>query len=163
MGQMGLSFGELQATIVKDLQDRQLGVLATAQGTHVTARQMRLVPNGPKIYCFTYLGDRKHKQIAANPNVAMSAGNIQIEGVPSLKRHPLAAENADFIQVYGFSQPENLQRSLDRNFGDPRCIVLEINPTRVARYNQGNATAGSWYVEILDVTDTKPHQIGGDD
>ena len=42
----------------------------------------------------------KIKQIMRNPNVALCAGNVQIEGVAKIGKHPLDESNAEFVELY---------------------------------------------------------------
>ena len=73
----------------------QRGVLSTSENNHVTSRRMRFIPDGLKLYGWTTKHTRKHKQILANPNVAVVVGFIQIDGVASLKKHPM--DEPDFL------------------------------------------------------------------
>lgn len=141
MRQIELSYEELEKDFIKELAKLgsegpyKRGILATSEGDHVTARRMWLVPDGLTIYCYTFRGSRKCKQILANPNVAVVAGFVQIEGVASLKGHPLDEENADYIKAFKENQPEKYESyKSNSNFQNPDLdlVVIKVEPKRIA-------------------------------
>ena len=148
MKQVEIPYAELKQEFIKELSKLgseglyQRGILATSEGDHVTARRMRFVSNGLTLYCFTDRGSRKYKQIMANPNVAVVAGFVQIEGVASLKGHPF--DEPEFIRVYKESLPEtyeqwragpNVKRERD-------MVVIEVVPKRIALLRYGDPASG---------------------
>ena len=88
MSQIELSYEDLKQEMIKEIQKHELVFLATSERELVTNRMVRLVSNGLSFFFLTNVNSRKYKQIMANPNVAIAAGGLQIEGMASLKGHP---------------------------------------------------------------------------
>jgi len=82
---------------------------------------------------YTDRRSRKYKQITSNPNVGLADRNIQIEGVATLKGHPLDEENVAYIKAYRENQPENYERTSNRQFQRtrPDWRVIEITPKKI--------------------------------
>jgi general stress protein 26 len=166
MTQIELSYEDLKQEMIKEIRKYEFGFLATSEGVHVTVREIRCIPSGLTIYCFTDQRSRKWKQIMANPNVAIAFCNhrvpkrgLQIEGVASLKGQPLDKENINFIKAYKETQPEAYERSSKRHFiGLPNLRVIEIVPRIVAFSVQGS-TASETYIEILDVAKGEAYRV----
>jgi len=120
----------------------QRGILATSKGDYVTARRMRFVSNGLTVYCFTDRGSRKCKQVMANPNVAVVAGFVQIEGVASLRGHPL--DDPEFLEIYKESQPNNYEtwRAGPTVNNERDLVLIEIAPKRIAMLKYGDPASG---------------------
>jgi len=68
----------------------------------------------------------------ANPNVALASNNLQIEGVASLKGHPLDEGNVTYIESYRQAYPDAFERHNQINFGT--FDLVEIIPRRIALY-----------------------------
>jgi general stress protein 26 len=152
MSQTELSYEKLEHQLIDELKKHQIGVLATSEGESVTARTVRLIPDGLTIYCFTGIYTRKYKQIAANPNVAISANNLQIEGVAALKGQPFYKDNDRFIEVYKKIDPQAYERSSKRWFSRPDSSVIKITPYKIILYNQGSEVKGSNFsLDILNI------------
>jgi len=81
MSQIELSYEYLRQDMIEEIKKYHLGFLASSEADFVTVRQMQLIINGLTIYCHTGIYRRKYKQIMANPQVAIAAGNLQIEGI----------------------------------------------------------------------------------
>ena len=95
MAPISLSYEEELKKTTDLLMSQHLGVLATAEGTQVTARQMVIICDGRTVSFVTTIYTRKYKQILANQNVALSIGNIQIEGIATIKGHPGEEKRTD--------------------------------------------------------------------
>ena len=167
MSQIELSYEDAKQEMIREIQKHQFGVLATSEGEFVTAREIRCVPNGLTIHCFTNRNSRKYKQIMANPNVAIAYGNhwipcrgLQIEGVASLKGHPLDEENAVFIKAYQETQPDAYERSSQRHFvrTRPDIRVIEVVPRKITLCVQGD-TASESYTVILDTVKEEANRV----
>ncbi len=133
-----ISYDELKQEFSQQLQKTGHGVLATSDGNYVTAREMMILSDGVKIWCFTSENSRKFKQMQANKNVALSINNLQIEGIVALKGHPLDDENSGFIRMFKEKRPEvykNWGPMLEDSNSNER--VLEITPTRIAFFHGG--------------------------
>jgi len=75
-----LKFDEVKAEKVRLLEQNKDIVLATSQGSRVTARTVRYVSEGLTIIFFTLTNLKKVAQIKANPKVALCLNNASIEG-----------------------------------------------------------------------------------
>ena len=115
----------------------------------------------------------------ANPNVAIAADNIQIEGAATLRGHPLDEENTGFLRAYKEMRPEAYKRSSRRHFPNrPEGRVIEIIPRKimlwsltendVARNVQTSIQseeamqkdlASENYMEILNVAKGEAHRV----
>ena len=130
-----LSYDDLKQEIIPELQKYTHGVLASSDGSLVTARQMMLIPDELKISCFTFINSRKIKQILANKNVALAINNIQIEGVATLKGRTSDPKNKSFLKAFEKLRAESYKRWRDRCL-DPKTPLqlIEISPRRIAVY-----------------------------
>ena len=133
-----LSYNELKEEIIQELIKYSIGVLATSEGDHVTARQMMLISDGLRISCFTFTTTRKFKQISANKNVALAINNIQVEGEASFKGHTRVPENESFLKAFEKLQPEvyKMYRDVCINPETP-VELIEISPKRIAMFTGG--------------------------
>ena len=164
---MELSYRDLKEEIIKEIQKYQFGFLATSDEGFVTVREIRCVPNGVTVYCFTNRNSKKCTQITANPNVALAYGNhrvpnrgLQIEGVASLKGHPLDEDNAMFLKAYKETQPAAYERSMQRHFlrTRPDLGVIEIIPRRIMLMVQGETVAGTHW-DVLDTVKKEANRV----
>lgn len=111
-----INYDELKQRMITELEKHRFVVLATTDGKKVTARSMILVSKGLKIFFMTNQNYRKYKQIMVNPNVAIVAGPLQIEGNASLRSHPLDDENSEYRETYHERNPEGYERAIRVNF-----------------------------------------------
>jgi general stress protein 26 len=166
MSQIEVSYEEMKQIVTKEIQKCPHVYLATSVGDFVTVRRMGFVSDGLKIWCVTDIDSRKYKQIQANPNVAIAGGgNLQIEGVASLKGHPMDERNSDYIQVLQEKNPEMYARVSrpGRNLQRPGTRLIEVIPKRVAL----NAFTANWDIEpdfqphilVLNTINEKAHKI----
>ena len=153
--------------VVDEIKKHQFGYLATSKGEQVWLREIRCVPTGLNVLCFTDIRSRKWKQIEDNPNVALAFGNhqipyrgLQIEGTGLLRGHPLDEENAELLMAYKESQPEAYERSMKRHFvrSRPNLGVIEIVPSKVIYSVQGDTASGT-YVDVLDLDKEEAHRV----
>ena len=169
MRQIELSYEELKQEFINELAKLgneglyQRGILATSEGDQVTARRMWLIPDGLTLYCHTDGTTRKCKQINANPNVAVVAGFLQIEGVASVRGHPLAKGNTDFIEAFKESQPEKYEsyksnyQNLERDL-----VLIKIEPKRIAMFKYTDPSSGiERGLHILNVAKEEAHRVVG--
>jgi len=159
MSPTALSYDELREEFTQQLQAAQHGVLATSDGDYVAAREMMLLSDGIKIWCFTGNKTRKYKQMEMNKNVALSINNLQIEGTVTLKGHPLDEENSGFIRMFKERHPEAYKFwgtiFENPNFSDAR--VLEIIPKKLTAYKTAN---NDIHLAILNVVTEKATKVG---
>jgi general stress protein 26 len=130
------------------------GILATSTGDFVTARKMRFIPDGLKIYCWTNRNTRKHKQILENPNVAIVVGGIQGEGVAAVKGHPM--DETEFLRIYEAHLPDAYEREI-LDWRDWDQIVIEIHPKRLALYKIEDYPDS--YIAVLNISQREAHRI----
>ena len=64
----------------------------------------------------------KVKQMMKNPNVALFAGNYQIQGKAVIKNHPFNNENKEFLELY----KKHHFGSYEKNSKIESNIVIEI-------------------------------------
>jgi general stress protein 26 len=162
MSQGEISYEECKQIMIEELKKHEWGYLATSENKHVRVGLMRLVSNGLTLWCYTDRRSRKYKQIMSNPNVGIADRNIQIEGEASLKGHPLDDENALYIKAYRENQPENYERTSNRQFqrSRPDFRVIEIAPKRITLFRAG-ATAAENVFLILDCVEKKAYRLLG--
>ena len=162
MSQEELPYDELKHEIAEELKKREWGHIATSHNDYVRVGFMRIVSKGLTIWCYTDHRSRKFKQILGNPHIAIGDRDLQIEGLAKLKGHPLDEENKDFIEAYRENQPENYERTSQRQFLPSRreWRVIEIIPTRITWYKVG-ATPEENVFLILDTVDKKAYRLSG--
>ncbi|MBO5165358.1 MAG: pyridoxamine 5'-phosphate oxidase family protein [Lachnospiraceae bacterium] len=103
-------------------------VLSSSENNKVTSRMMSIVHNNGLFYFQTDKTFRKYHQLISNPQIALCADNIQIEGVCKEIGHPM--DNAAFGSIYKecFCGSFNRYSSLKNE----RLFVVE--PTYVERW-----------------------------
>ena len=166
MSQIELSYEETKKKVIDEIQKHSRMYLATSQGDTVTVRRMGPVPDGMTIWFLTDIDSRKYKQMMTNPNVALAAGDdLQIEGVASLKGHPLDEENSDYVKVFRENRPDMYERSSrsGRILQRPGTRLIEVTPRRVAL----NVWTANWdlepdfqpYMLILNTEKEKAYRV----
>jgi len=135
MSPTNLEYEELKLAIIEQLGKTLVGALATAEGNFVTARQVMLIPDGLTINFMTTTFTRKYKQILVNPNVAIAVGNIQIEGVASIKGRTSDEENVGFLEAFERLSPETYKNYRDWCL-DPETTMhlIQVTPKRIALF-----------------------------
>lgn len=103
-------------------------VLSTSLDDIVTSRTMSIVILNEKFYFQTDRTFRKYGQLMGNPNVALCADNIQIEGYCSELGIP--SENAEFSNAYKKYFPNSYNRysSLENE------RLFAVTPTFIERW-----------------------------
>ena len=153
--------------VIEEIKKHQFGFLATSNKKKAWIREIRCVPNGLNVLCFTDIRSRKWTQIEDNPNLALAFGNhqipyrgIQIEGTGLLRGHPLDEENAELLMAYKESQPDAYERSMKRHFvrSRPNVGVIEIVPSKVIYSVQGDIASGT-FVDVLDLVKEEAHRV----
>lgn len=135
MSPSALNYKELKQQVEQRLNKSHYGVLATAEGDFVTARQMMFICNGLTINFITTNTTRKYKQIEVNPNVAVSIGNIQVEGVASISGRTNDNKNAWFLKTFEQIEPKIYETHRDICL-DSETVwrLIEIAPKRIALF-----------------------------
>ncbi len=78
---MELDYESLKNELLKALDANKIWVLATSDGSRVSARSMSIVHDGFDIYFQTSRHLEKYAQLTQNSNVALCCSNVSIEGV----------------------------------------------------------------------------------
>lgn len=97
---MEINYNDLKKEIEIFFQKNQTFVLATSSEDKVSARAIECVNVGLNLMFETDKRSGKIYQIQKNPNIALCASNVQIEGIAKIGKHPLDESNRDFIQLY---------------------------------------------------------------
>jgi hypothetical protein len=140
-----LDLNEVVAEVTGLIERNAVMVLATCAQERVTARSMSVVHNGLAIYFQTGTTLLKFDQMIANPNVALCAGNLQIEGRAREIGHPLAPENAWFAGAYSQRHPG----SFKTYSGLAENRVFEVTPQRVVLWKYD--ASGKPFRDFLDL------------
>ena len=166
MSQTDLEYNELETRIKNEFDKLcseglyKRGILATSKDNHVTARRMRLIPDGLTLYAYTDSRSIKIDQIRSNPNVAVVAGFIQIEGKAVLCGHPLKPENRAYIEAYVRKLPEWYEKHEKPTFESVDHLeVIKINPRKISL----PSAVDTLTKDILDVEKAIAYRISGVD
>jgi general stress protein 26 len=154
MEQIELLYEDLRYEILNELKQHERMVLSTSEGIFVTSRTVRCIPHGLTIYILTNQNSRKYKQIEANPNVALADGNLQIEGVASLKGHPLKNDSATFIEFIKKELPDVYEYWYHRHFHYQGLGLIEVAPRRIALF-KGGVFPSETSIYVLDIGNEK--------
>jgi uncharacterized pyridoxamine 5'-phosphate oxidase family protein len=155
MSPTALSFEQLRSQVAGLLEKNHLGFLATSEGCFVTVRQMILFSHGLTTWFFTGVQSRKYRQIAANPNVAIAFGNVQIEGIACVKGRTSDKQNAWFLKEFEALSPERYDRVSRKIVEDPGTIarLIQVDPVRIALYTDA-------YLDVLYVNEQRAARYG---
>ena len=159
--QTEVPYEEIQTAMIKELSKLgspglyQRAVLATSKNDNVTARRMRMIPDGLTLYCWTARNSRKHRQISANPKVAAVIGFVQVDGVASLRKHP--KDEVEFLELYKKHLPKAYETSMS-HWHNVDYQLIEIQPTRISMYYNKGSVAES-YLDVLNVADKKAYRM----
>jgi len=124
---MDINYDDLKEEVIQFLGNNQILVLATSANNRVTGRSMACASKGLTVYCQTDRRFLKFKQIEQNPQVALCAQNVQIEGVAKIRKHPLDPSNKEFVEFYSKAIPRAFETySHLKNF-----VVIEVEPTLI--------------------------------
>ena len=152
---MEIDYEALKQEVIEFLDKHKILVLATCADHRVTARAMSCVNRGLTIYFQTGTTSVKFKQFEHNPNVALCAGNVQIEGVAKIRKHSLDPSNTEFIEAYkkhhlgSFKAYSHLKINVVIE-AEPRLITLwkydaDHKPYREFLYVQENRAEWEYY------------------
>jgi len=142
-----LDYEKLKQQVQKQLGKHKHGVLATAEGDFVTARQIMFICDGLTMTFITTNTTRKYKQIVVNPKVAVAIGNMQIEGVASIKGRTSDNDNAWFLKIFEEMEPDIYEGHRDECLNpETPWRVIEIAPKRIALF-----VSPDNYLDVLDV------------
>lgn len=80
---MELEYESLKNELLRVLDANKVCVLASSDGSRVSARSMSIVHDGIGIYFQTSRHLEKYRQMTQNENVALCCANVSIEGIAS--------------------------------------------------------------------------------
>jgi hypothetical protein len=142
---MEIEYDALREEVLRFLDQHKVLFLATCADGRVTARAMSCVHLGLEIYFQTSRDSVKFAQISKNPNVALCAANIAIEGVATIGEHPLDPASEQFITLYQKHHygSFNAYSRLESN------VVIRVDPTLFAFWKYDGE--GKPYREFLYV------------
>lgn len=140
----------LYERVVMELNDIKEIVLATSYKDRVMARTINCVIQNTDIYFMTSKAYMKYKQIQKNPQVALSTGNIQIEGIIEDLGHP--NENQFFKDLCEVNKVDEVYFKQYAHYKN--TALLKVSPSLITVY-EGN---GAFY--YLDLITQKAYQKG---
>ena len=136
-------FTEKYENLLIEFNKGKTMVLSSAENDKVSSRMMSIVFFDGLFYFQTDKTFRKYHQLISNPQVALCADNIQIEGICREMGHPI--DNAMFCSIYKtcFSGSFNRYSSLRNE------RVFAVKPTYVERwlYIDGVPFIETYYIE----------------
>lgn len=136
-------YEELEEEVLAYLEDAKLVTLATSTGDRVTARTVSIVHDGLTIFFQSEESMTKNEQIAANPNVAISASAFRLEGEAREIGRPL--DHAIFAHLFAAAHPYAFAQFSGRSV----TRLFEIRPRLVSLW-KFDAERGP-YEDFLDV------------
>ena len=128
--------------LITALESEKSLILATAANNRVTTRTMSHVNHGLTVYFQTGSGYLKSQQIRINPNVALSVGGYDIEGIATLLGHPTDVENSLFAKLYKEKHPK--YTDIWSTCPDEIVVKVEITLARQWRYIDGKPFIAVW-------------------
>lgn len=107
--------------------DHQVMTLATGVENRITARAMSVILFDGKFYFQTDRDFDKFRQIQENPQIALSYGNVSLEGICHDIGHPLEERNRFFAERYQAAFSSAYKRYSHR----PNNVLIEVEPRRM--------------------------------
>jgi len=147
---MNLDYATLKAEVIKTLENTQLMILATCSNNKVTARNMAIINDELTIMFQTSGVSEKVQQITANPNIALAAGNMQVEAVARVSTNPV--ETQKFIDKFKAKFPDYYEKYS----GMPDEVVVICTPIRFAMYR---FIDGKPCTNVLDVNENSAYRL----
>ena len=127
---MEIDFDTCKAEVLKLMDEASVMVLATSHENRVSARSMSCVHDQLTVLFQTGRSSGKVKQMEQNPNVALCAGSLQIEGIAKIRGHPFEPQNADFVELYKKQHPGPFETY--SNLEDE--VVIEVEPRLITTW-----------------------------
>ena len=123
--------------------------MSTCSHNKVTARSMAIINDGLKILFQTSGLSEKIRQLNENHNVALSAGNIQVEAVAQITKNPDELEM--FISKFKAKYPGYYTKYS----GLPNEVTVVCVPVRFALYR---FVDGKPCTDVLDVSKNRAYR-----
>jgi general stress protein 26 len=138
------------------LGSAKIMVLATSKDDVVSARNMSCIISGGVFYVQTDRTLPKYGQIKANPNVALCAENIQVEGIAKDVGSPTDSANSAFSALF----ERHYKGSYDAYSHLSNEVVIAIRPTRISLWEYENGKAFRIAFDMVKQRYTKEEYIG---
>ena len=151
MERVEIDFLDLQREIINYISSTSSWVLATAAGTHVTARTIFTVSNGVVIFFMTDKNFVKYKQLTMNSTVALCRDNYSIEGKAREIGSPMDLKNSDISSLYRQHHPLAFKRYAALKTE----TFFEIHPTQISIWKQ---TEKQTYRDSLQIIAKKAYR-----
>jgi hypothetical protein len=163
--QVEISYEELEQEFIKELSGlgseelgSERGIIATSKDDNVTARRMRLLSDGLTLYGWTNRHTRKANQIMANPKVSVVVEYIQIDGVSSVKGHPM--DEPEFLELIRKKLPHRYENLVKGWSAASDRVVIEVIPKRIALFKYADPAAGiERGLYVLKVDERKAYRL----
>lgn len=141
-----MHFKEKLNQFYNEFGEYKLMVLSTSLNDKVTSRMMSIIMVKNKFYFQTDKAFRKYNQLTKNPNVALCADNIQLEGVCRKIGKPI--DNYEFCCLYKkyFKNSYEMYSTLESE------VLFEITPVFIERWIYEN---GKPFIEIYNIHEEK--------
>lgn len=123
-----ITYRNLKEEVIDFLNKNHLLVLATSLSGKVTARTVNCINKDLTVFFQTSKLSVKYQQMQQNPNVALCFGNMQMEGLAQIRRHPLHYFNRSFAAAY-----KRLHTCAYEKYSNlPDNVVVEVTPKVIA-------------------------------
>jgi general stress protein 26 len=130
-----IDFEALRSEVIGMLDRHKVLILATSANDRVTARSVSCVHKDLTVFFQTDKSFLKCRQITRNPNVALCADNMQIEGIAKIKGHPLDEANKEFLELF----KRDHRGSFERYSRIKNEIVIEVEPRLITLWKYEDA------------------------
>ncbi len=126
-------------------------ILATSYKDRVTSRTVSFVNKDLKIYFISWEHNKKIRQIANNPRVALTLLNIQIEG-----RAKVLGKPTDYQDVGDLFRAKFSDRWFDAFSQIPHMVLVEIEVEYLVKFENINRR---FHLQNIDLVNKVVHQM----
>jgi general stress protein 26 len=137
-----VNYKQLKNQIIDILKNKKTAVLATCDDNNISARSLSLVNNDLIIYFQTDKKFNKCQQIKNNPNVAIAADNVQIEGIAQIIGHPYDDNNKKFLEL--FKKKHYMSYRLYSKLNDE--VVIKIDSKKITLWQNNSGKLFRYYL-----------------
>ena len=142
-----LNYDSLKWEIIDFLETHKLFILATSADNLVTARTINCVNKELTMFFRTDSRFLKYKQIEQNPNVALCADNLQIEGEAKIIGNPTDKSNPEIIETYLNDFTTDNKSSIDSQYE----VIIKVTPILISLWKSDEKIKA--YKDFLNVVD----------
>ena len=137
-----INYKNLKNEVIKKLKNKKTAILATCDNNNISARSLSVVNDELTIYFQTDKKFNKCKQITNNPNVAIAADNIQIEGIAHIIGHPFDEDNKNFLEL--FKKKHYISYKLYSKLKDE--VVIKVDCKKITLWNYSSGKPFRYYL-----------------